>query len=126
MRKITFALVFAVLALAPSVAKADSQYFIGESTPSLTAVRLLSGAGQLTAVQVSSASAAGDACVFFDSASVSGITFAGEGTAVAPRIADVTATATNTSYTLPWARSFSNGIVAVCKGLKSAYAKVTQ
>lgn len=126
MNKIKLCFVVAALALAPLKAKADSLYFMGESTPTVTAVLLVTGAGQFTAAQISSATAAGDFCVWFDSASVSGIVASSQGTAAAPRIGDVTATATNASYTLPFPRSFSNGLVALCKGIKSAYTRITQ
>ena len=126
MKPIKYAALVAALAFAAVSAKADTVYFMGESTPTVTAVLLASGSGQLTAAQISSATAAGDACVWFDSATTSGYAFNSQGTTAAPRIADVTATAVNATYSLPWARPFTNGLVAICKGIKAAYTRVTQ
>lgn len=91
------------------------------STPAAVAVQVATGAGYITAVDVSSITNAGDFCDLFDSASVSGYSSSPSaypaGTLAAPMVASVVATTGPATYSLPTSspRPFYNGIVAWCK-----------
>lgn len=95
---------------------ATSIFEIGLSTPALTPLLISAGPGGLGSASISSSTAGGN-CVFFDSATTSGITSPNQdGTNVAPRIANIWFTTANTNPALPYPSStpFRNGLVVIC------------
>lgn len=114
----------------PAKAVTNSVASVGTSTPTLTAVMLATGAGSLAEVEITSATAAGDFCLFIDTANVNGININHDGRVVAgvnlaPVIAMPTAPAVKTNYT---ARGgpFTNGLAAICSGIRRALARIAQ
>lgn len=100
---------------------ATSIWEVGMSTPAATPMLISAGAGSLQTATISSSTVGGN-CVFFDSASVSGITSVDQnGTNTAPRLGEVFFITANTPASLPpvtnAARPFRNGLVALCSHL---------
>ncbi|MDE2236251.1 MAG: hypothetical protein KGK30_00020 [Elusimicrobia bacterium] len=91
---------------------------IGISTPAQSAVLISKTAGYITAAEISSATAAGNFCAFYDSNTVSGYTAATQaGTAAAPRIATLTAASTTADNGFPAGSGpipFNKGLVGIC------------
>lgn len=104
---------------------------IGVSTPAGTAVLLATGAGTLTQLELSSGTiVAQDFVTAYDSATVAGYSNCnGDGTAAAPRIANVSATAAATPAALPApaiGRPFKNGAVVCSSALRRTTVIISQ
>lgn len=116
-----------VFAAAPAKAAGLVMYDIGASTPAATVVMLVTGAGVLNQVEISSG-AAGDFCQFIDTSSVSGITLSMNSINGATKeIATPIVTATNTQTPLipSIGRPFVNGLAAVCSVARKVKAWVS-
>jgi hypothetical protein len=116
---VTLALAIPVKAAQPWAANnANSLYEVGASTPALTPFVISAGAGQFNGASISSA-VAGAYCVFFDSASTSGITSATQdGTNAAPKVAYAWLTTVQTiAPAVPASAPFRNGLIGICNAV---------
>jgi len=108
---------------------------IGTSTPAATIVQITVGPGSVNDIQLSSSTTAdinqGAFCVLFDSAPAAG-SFTGNaesaGTAAAPRLDSLQQTTINVTTRRPAGPStpFTNGLVAICKGVARALIQISE
>lgn len=128
-QKMLVASIFAVLfALAPKANAAGFQMFeMNASTPAATVVLLVTGAGSINAVEISSGSA-GDYCQFIDTGNVNGIALGmtcAQGLCKEIATPIVTSTNTQTPLSPALGRPFTNGLAAVCLAARKIKVWIT-